>query len=211
MILFIDGNNFYHGMKKLGLSSKNLDYAKFSQKIIREGEWIETRYYIGQVQNTGDITRYRTQRKFLSSLRKFPQVSCHLGRIESQPAERTAKKLTRWLNALERRADLDLPAQAISELHQITEVANVRYTEKAVDVMIATDMVSMAYKDKYDVAYLLSADGDFTPAVREVHKAGSKVFVAFCSSLSGREISRAADEFISIGHDFFDGCWHEKW
>lgn len=206
-ILFIDGSNFYHGMKKLRLSPKDLDYTKFSRKIILEREWVETRYYVGKVRKTGDLTKYKEQRKFLSGLEKFPQVSCHLGRIENQPAERTAKKLTRWLNALERRTDLDLPAQAISELYQITEVASVRYTEKAVDVMIAADMVSMAHQDKYDVAYLLSADGDFTPAVKEVRKAGRKVFVAFCSSLSGWEISQAADTFISIKQDFFGGCW----
>ena len=31
-VIFIDGNNFYHGMKSIQLSAAELDYEKFSQK-----------------------------------------------------------------------------------------------------------------------------------------------------------------------------------
>jgi uncharacterized LabA/DUF88 family protein len=47
--------------------------------------------------------------------------------------------------------------------------------EKLVDVMLAVDLALGAHKDLYDVAALVSADGDFEPAVDEVHLAGKKV------------------------------------
>lgn len=39
--------------------------------------------------------------------------------------------------------------------------------EKMVDVSLATDMVFYAAQDAYDVAILMSADGDLVPAVKE--------------------------------------------
>ena len=73
--------------------------------------------------------------------------------------------------------------------------------------MIATDMVSMAFEDKYDVAYLLSADGDFTSAIKRVKetKPERKVFVA--SVISGHEITQAADTFIRLNREYFHECW----
>ena len=70
---------------------------------------------------------------------------------------------------------------------------------------IATDMVAMAYKDEYDVAYLLSADGDFISAIREVRATGRKVFVS--SPVSGYQLSQAADTFIPLTRDPFRSCW----
>ena len=49
-VIFIDGNNFYHGMKSIQLPTAELDYEKFSQKLVMGRKWVETRYYIGQVQ-----------------------------------------------------------------------------------------------------------------------------------------------------------------
>ena len=48
--------------------------------------------------------------------------------------------------------------------------------EKAVDVMLAVDLVVMAERNNFDDAYLLSADGDFTPAVEHVRSRGKRVY-----------------------------------
>jgi uncharacterized LabA/DUF88 family protein len=44
--------------------------------------------------------------------------------------------------------------------------------EKGVGVEIATDMVSLAYRDLYDAAILVSGDGDLAPAVQEIRRIG---------------------------------------
>lgn len=203
-VIFIDGNNFYHGMKRLELPSGELHYGKLSKKLVLNREWKETRYYIGQVRQEGDLTRYADQRKFLHSLEQFENVRYFKGRVESRPAGQTAKELARWLNTLPERQNVLIPGELVEELRKIAGKKTVQYVEKAVDVMIATDMVSMAYKNEYDVAYLLSADGDFTPAVKEVRKTGRKVFVA--SPMAGQQLSLAANTFIRLNRDFFHDC-----
>ncbi|TXT63836.1 MAG: NYN domain protein [Promethearchaeota archaeon] len=57
--------------------------------------------------------------------------------------------------------------------------------EKKIDVRIAIDMVSFAYEDKYDVAALVSGDGDFLPVIKKLNELQKKVEVwAFEYSLA---------------------------
>lgn len=64
-------------------------------------------------------------------------------------------------------------------------------------------MVSMAHRDQYDVAYLLSADGDFVPAVMEVRNLGRKVFAA--SPSKGNQLVEAVNAFLPLKKAWFDG------
>ena len=77
--------------------------------------------------------------------------------------------------------------------------------EKAVDVQIAVDMVSMAQKNAYDAAYLLSADGDLTPAVREVRALGKKVYIAAPSR--GAQLAGVSNAVIRVDAPWFKDCW----
>ncbi len=205
-IVFIDGSNFYHGMRSINLNPNfDFDFEAFSRKLVGARTWVETRYYIGRVRQEGDLTHYQTQRKFLAHLGKFNQITTFLGRLEHRPAK-GGKKLQRWLDALRHREDMDLPPNVIDELTRIAQFENTPiWTEKAVDVMIATDMVSMAYEAQYDVAYLVSADGDFTPAVKKVRATGRQVFAA--SPLHGQKLADAVNTFIPMKREFFHGCW----
>ncbi|MGD0765088.1 MAG: NYN domain-containing protein [Dehalococcoidia bacterium] len=50
-----------------------------------------------------------------------------------------------------------------------------RLVEKQVDVMLTADMLRDALKDKYDIAALVSADGDFGPVVEDIRREGKRV------------------------------------
>ena len=208
-VVFIDGNNFYHGMRQIGLTTgADFDYEAFSRKLTDGRKWRETRYYIGRVQQAGDLTRYQHQRKFLAHLDRSARIRYFLGRLETRPTKGgVGHKLQKWLNALPHRDDVNLPPTLFDELTEIAQPAKASiWVEKAVDVMLATDMVSLAYEDQYDVAYLVSADGDFTPAVQTVRATGRQVFVA--SPSHGQKLANAADTFISMKkRAFFHGCW----
>lgn len=77
---------------------------------------------------------------------------------------------------------------------------NVVWHEKGVDVMLAVDMVDMAHKDEYDLAYLLSGDSDFVPAMRIVQAMGKQVFAVIPKKdrKSSSAISQASDVSIPI-------------
>ena len=47
--------------------------------------------------------------------------------------------------------------------------------EKGVDVRMATDMISLAWVDNYDIAVLVSSDKDFVPVAEFLQTRGIKV------------------------------------
>jgi uncharacterized LabA/DUF88 family protein len=206
-ILFIDGNNWYHGMKSVQVPDLGaLNYAKISTKLVSGRQWAGIRYYIGRVSQKDNATLYASQRKFVSSLLATDtRVSVHFGRLEQRPAvDRAAQELKRYLHGL----SVKLPTEVYRELFRIAEdnTKSISYVEKAVDVMVAVDMVVMAERDEYDTAYLLSADGDFTPAVEAVRSVGKTVFAA--NPNQGGKLAGVVNSFIRLRPDWFTDCYY---
>jgi len=203
-ILFIDGNNWYHGLASIGVDSGWLDYRLIAGKLLLDRELLEIRYYVGRVR--GDLKRERSQARFFIRLRS-QGVQVHLGRIERNVAPAESNPVSQKLRDLIARHQADLPIPLRLDLLALCSEDVPYYVEKQVDVQIAVDVVSGAYHDEYDVAYLLSADGDFVPAVDKARLAGKTVFAA--SPSYGRQLGRAVDAFIRLDRDWFDGLYHE--
>jgi uncharacterized LabA/DUF88 family protein len=205
-VLFIDGSNWYHSLQTAGVSDLGqLDYSTISGKLVGPRVWVGTRYYIGQVRQVGNRRLYASQRSFLARLRATDaRISTHLGRLESRTTQsRAALELLEYLFSLEVRIDRHVfkDLVALATRHKSAEVI----VEKAVDVMLAVDMAMMAARDELDAAYLLSADGDFTPAVQAVQSLGKKVYVA--SPSHGAHVAAAANSFIHLDAAWFSDCY----
>ena len=205
-VFFIDGNNWYHAMKDAGvLDPGRLDYSRICNKLLVGRHWIATRYYIGQVVQQGETALYTQQRRFVAALRAAdPRISIHFGRLEKRAvADPTARELKHYLNNLPAKIDSGI----YRDLFAIASRAGraTTWVEKAVDVKLAVDMVVMAERDEFDAAYLLSADGDFTPAVEAVMSHGKSVFAA-CPA-HGAQLAAAVTSFIRLKREWFIDCY----
>jgi uncharacterized LabA/DUF88 family protein len=201
----VDGNNWYHALREAQVPNPgSLDYGLISSKLVRAREWLATRYYIGQVPQERNLLLYANQRRFLARLRETdPRISVHFGRVEFRNAENpVARELLEYLARLwvtiDARVQREL--EAIGRRHRRGAVA----VEKAVDVLLAVDMVVMAARDQFDVAYLLSSDGDFTPAVEAVRAHGKKLFAVSLSH--GGRLRSVCDAFIHIDRGWLGDC-----
>ena len=68
-VLFVDGNNWFHGLCELGVEDRGrLNYKKVSEKLIGPRTWLGTRYYIGRMTQALSPTLYAQQRSFCASL-----------------------------------------------------------------------------------------------------------------------------------------------
>lgn len=203
-VLFIDGSNWYHGVKKVGVDPNRLDYKKIAAKLVGPRQWIGLRYYVGKVKQVGNLRLAAEQQAFLAKLKAAdPRISIHLGRLEERTAKSAAAvELLAYMGNLRTRID---PATysdliALGKRHESSRVM----VEKGVDVMLAVDLVVMAERNEFDVAYLLSADGDYTHAASVVRAHDKKIFAA--SASHGAQLAGAVDSYIHLPAAWFSDC-----
>ena len=79
--------------------------------------------------------------------------------------------------------------------------------EKGVDIMLATDMLQLAWKDLYDTAVLVSGDADFAYAVKTVKDMGKFVEVACFEVNQSKDLVEISDSIIELTPEFFEGVW----
>lgn len=205
-ILFVDGNNWYHGLKDAGVENQaDLDHRKIAQKLVGPREWTATRYYIGQVQQVGNVQLYADQRRFLAGLQAADRrISVHLGRLETRNVRNDcAVELHEYLSKIPIRIDAAVfkDLMALASRHRSAKVM----VEKAIDVMLAVDLVTMAQADAYDTAYILSADGDYTHAATFVRALNKKVYAVAASS--GAQLAAVVNSFIRVDKAWCLDCY----
>ena len=72
--IFVDGSNFYHGLKKECQNVK-LDYWLFSRLLASGRKVIRTNYYTSTIDAKRDPTGAKHQQKFLDALRQVPYIT----------------------------------------------------------------------------------------------------------------------------------------
>ena len=200
-VLFIDGSNFYHAARGVGVAAGNLDYRTLARRLILDRELHRHSVLRGEGVRRHSPHRIAEQ---VSGQATFPRYRDHVGPNradhadagQQSPSRRRLKPLLAII-----REESNHPV--LAKLEALVETRFPRYTEKRVDVSIAVDMVRMAYEGMYDVAYLLSADSDLVPAVEAVRSRGKKVFAA--SPAFGHELEKVVDAFISLRRGWFSG------
>ena len=205
-VLFVDGSNWYHGLRSIGETDlMRLNYARVSEKLVGPRTWVGTRYYIGRVEKVDNSRLHQDQLDFVAAMRGADlRITIHYGRIERQPTKNPlADELLRFLGELKTPIDRSVHHTLVSMAMRHKQVPV--YREKATDVHLATDLVTMAIKDEYDAAYILSADGDYTPAVELVLRQGKKVYAA--SAQPGARLASVVTRFIPIRSDWLRDCY----
>ena len=82
--------------------------------------------------------------------------------------------------------------------------------QKGVDIMIAIDLLRFAWEDRYDVAVLVSGDGDFAYAVQTVKDMGKHVEVAAFPANLSWELVNVSDDRQFFTPDYFEDLWSRR-
>ncbi|WP_243032473.1 NYN domain-containing protein [Thermus altitudinis] len=107
------------------------------------------------------------------------------------PEDPAAKAHQSFLNYLKR---VPYVAVRLGRLERRAE----GFVEKGVDIQIAIDILRLAYADAYDVAVLVSGDGDFAEVVRVVQDMGKQVENTTFHALSSHRLAQQADRFYPL-------------
>lgn len=168
VIVFIDGNNFYFGLRKLygkNKSLKHFDFEDFAKFLSGKNKVVGIYYYNALLDKEHNSEKYESQKEFFEKLKKIPNFNLVL-----------CKLLKR----------------------NITGTNQVYYIIKEDDINMAVDMVENACDDNLDIAVLVSGDGDFIPAVRSVKKKNKLVKNIYFKNSSSRNLKNFCDESLEL-------------
>ena len=185
--VFVDFWNFQLSMKRLE-SEFLIDWRKLGEVIALEAL---------RVADADSVLRYEGMNVY-GSYDPLSEKDRNLLRWTTNTLNRFTGVRSVMLERRRKRGHMRCPSchQAISICPNCG--ADTRGTEeKGVDTRISTDMISLAWDSGYDVAALLSSDGDFVPVVRFLASRGVKtVHGAFPPA--GSELTQACWGNISI-------------
>jgi uncharacterized LabA/DUF88 family protein len=122
------------------------------------------------------------------------------------PQEKDLKKNSpEWESFLRQKRFLEeLALQGIKvKTANLRRLPSGEFMEKEVDIMLATDMLSLAYKNAYDTAILVTGDSDFSYTVEEIQSLGKRVENASFKSTSSHILRKVCDRFTLLD-DYID-------
>jgi uncharacterized LabA/DUF88 family protein len=78
--IFIDGSNFYHGLKA-NLDYSNIDFGKFCNQLLGSRRLTRIYYYNAPKNAKENPTGYKQQQSFYNQIKKVPFLELKLGRL----------------------------------------------------------------------------------------------------------------------------------
>lgn len=88
------------------------------------------------------------------------------------------------------------------KLGRLQNKGNGKFTEKGVDVKLAVDMLTKAYKNQYDVTILVSGDADFVQVVEEIKNLAKHVELAYFPNQPCYHLKNEVDNYIQLTPEF---------
>jgi uncharacterized LabA/DUF88 family protein len=77
------------------------------------------------------------------------------------------------------------------------------------NVKVAVDLITLAEKNAYDTAILMSGDTDLVPAVENVLERGKRVINAYFYPSSGKELREKSNSSFKIDAETLKNCLRE--
>ena len=187
VICLVDGLNLYYPIKATGRG-----YLKWLNLNLLVAEWlksneelVEIRYYNAPpLVHKPSSARLKNYNNYVSLLENDGIVVV-AGKHKFRETTLSAKAGT-WVPVL-----ID-GKKHNAVLSKDTRISGITREEKMTDVNMATDLVGLAYRNRYDHAILISGDSDLFPAVNELgnyHK--KKVSLVTTGSIVGGERNRS--------------------
>lgn len=165
VIIFIDGSNLYHIVKKLLPDKKpnDFNFEEFVKYLAGDRNLIRTYYYNVPLDMMKDLDSYMKQQRFFDKIKRTPNFTFVLCRLQKKKSG-----------------------------------GKTNYEAKEDDIHLAVDMVKLAYNEAYDIAILVSSDGDFVPAVQAIKEKGKNVENVGFENKFSYHLQQVCDRFVKL-------------
>jgi len=207
-IVFIDGNNWYHNTKWMGLIPGSIDLKKLSEFVCDnyDSDLIEIRYY-NSVPDISDGKRvYHKHMGFLADLRK-QGIKVYTRKLQKSSTEELKRDRKILIDSME----LCNSCKPIVVKGFLDVIGNMKKKEKGIDVMIAVDIIRKCMVEKKcERCILISGDADFIPAMQIIKTSGGEVISSSVHLGYSRELRDGRFRYLTITRrDLSENCMKE--
>ena len=174
VVAYVDGFNLYFGLKDKGWQRFYwLNIQRLVTKLLLVGQELVVTKYFTS-RVLGDSDKQKRQMTFIEALQTLDNLDILFGKYQLNP-------------------------RRCSHCGFEDTVPN----EKMTDVQIATELLSDAFADRFDIALLISADSDLVPPVRAIRKLFPEkhIVVGFPPARFSTESTTVATAFFTIDRD----------
>jgi len=179
-IVYIDGYNFYYGLKKLGLRKYLwLNFDELSRKLLLPHQRLVKIKYFTSSEIFSEESRKR-QDTYLDALSTLHLLKRYMGHFQND-SDRWCVKCKQF-------------------------VPDTR--EKRTDVNLTTELLVDAFKNKFDVAILITSDSDFIAPIEAVINNFDKkrVFTAISPGRTSKALRGISSGIIIITEEMLGDC-----
>ncbi|MDD3183270.1 MAG: NYN domain-containing protein [Alphaproteobacteria bacterium] len=175
LVTYIDGFNLYFGLRtKAWKKYYWLDLQGLSERLLKPGQVLAaTHYFTARIRTNGhNSSDQQRQNTYLEALQTKSLITIHYGHyLEKTRTCRACR--TQWTD----------------------------YEEKMTDVNIATQLLSDAYDNNFDVALIISGDSDLTTTIQSVLRKfpRKKIIVVFPPARHSSSLTNAATASFVLG------------
>lgn len=193
VVILIDGQNLYYGLKHLGIVERNIYWDKLFKSLLQpEDELVRTYWFrpqkiLDSAYTAEGIRNFIVYKKYRSSLNDYKTDKSKIAAATLVAIETEALKAEEWLKKEKTRfAQIEFNYDKLSlEFGDIefvkTGVVKVNpydgeyVGEKGVDISLAVKMISLSVEKKCDKIILISGDYDYAEALKFVKNNMTKV------------------------------------
>lgn len=177
VFFYIDGFNLYYGIKKTKKQYlKWLDIEKLAAKLIRGGANLVAIKYF-TARIEGNKPTTQRQKTYLNALSISEKITITYGHFLAK--ERTCRKCHSCYNTHE---------------------------EKKTDVNIACELLSDAYENRFDLAYVVSGDSDLVPPIKKTVSMGKRIVIASPPNRNSKELVSVASASVHLNVNLLKKC-----
>lgn len=203
--VFIDGNNFYHNVKKMSIKPSHIDFVKLSNFVC---DYFKCKrklsIYYNSIPSIKDGEKmYYDHIKFLDEIEKLPNFQVKRRKLQRHSTTEILEDKRAIIDSL----DYCDKCQPLVETMCFDCIGNVKKREKGIDVMIAVDMINLCLiKNKCDFGILISGDADYIHALDLIKNMRKDVATAFVPKGYSYELREHHKYFIIGKNLLIDNC-----
>lgn len=172
VIAYVDGFNLYFGLKEKGWRCYYwLDIQSLCRKLLRpEQHLVIVKYFTSRIKKASPEKRKR-QSTYIEALNSTAGLKPYYGKYHLNPYK----------------------CKNCDFIDEIPE-------EKMTDVQLGVEVVSDAYQDKYDTAFIITGDIDLVPSIEKVRAefSNKRVIVVFPPMRATDELRAVASGYLHI-------------